>query len=84
VVVASRFLLAPEAGAKPVEVASPVTDTELGWMVREVAPLVEQVAGRPFLEIDDRQERLNDGGTMLQRKTPLARGENSCRTAERP
>jgi hypothetical protein len=30
-----------------------ITETELGWMVREIAPVVEEVAGRPFTRLPD-------------------------------
>lgn len=32
---------------------SDVSDTELDWMLREVAPVVEQVAGRPFVHLPE-------------------------------
>ncbi len=49
------FLSLPALAGPPrlPESASPVTDTELGWMVKEVAPVVERVAGRRFVTLPE-------------------------------
>lgn len=49
----SWLVLVGSAAAQDVDGASPVTETELGWIARELAPVVEQVAGRRFERIPE-------------------------------